>query len=196
MRAWATKKVGSFSKGMQQRVGLAQALLHDPDLLLLDEPTDGVDPVGRREIRQLLLQLRDEGRTILVNSHILAELEPLCTQVAILVKGTLAREGRMAELTAGNQQWTLTCSGLPPAWLEEIAGLKCHNHADGVELTMAGDAAETMQQVLDRVRSEGRTVTSLRQSGETLEDLFMRSLDESAHADAAVPGAVTGKRQA
>lgn len=196
MSGWARKKVGSFSKGMQQRVGLAQALLHDPELLLLDEPTDGVDPVGRREIRQLLLQLRDEGRTILVNSHILAELEPLCTQVAILVKGRLAREGRMAELTAGSRQWSIVCSGAAPVWLPEFEGLHCESHTEGVQLTMAGDACDVMQLVLDRVRSEGRIVNSLQETGESLEELFMRSLDESVEADAAVPGAVTGKRRA
>ena len=89
----ARRKIRGFSKGMKQRLGLAQALLHEPRVLLLDEPTDGVDPVGRAEIRDVLLQLKNEKRTVFLNSHLLSEVERLCDRVAILERGQVVREG-------------------------------------------------------------------------------------------------------
>jgi ABC-2 type transport system ATP-binding protein len=90
-----------FSKGMLQRVGLAQALVGDPELLIFDEPMSGLDPVGRRDVRQLILRLRDEGRTILFSSHILSDAEQLCSRVAILAKGKLVASGAVDELAQG-----------------------------------------------------------------------------------------------
>jgi ABC-2 type transport system ATP-binding protein len=90
---------------MMQRLGLAQALLGSPDLLLLDEPTDGVDPLGRRHIRDLLLSLRHEGMTIFLNSHLLSEVELVCTRVAILHKGCLVKSGSIKELTGQTNQY-------------------------------------------------------------------------------------------
>src|SRR6185295_5982927 len=103
MTGWADKKVGSYSKGMMQRVGVAQALVNDPQLVILDEPTDGVDPVGRREIRDVLLKLKSEGRTVFVNSHLLSELEMICDRVAILVAGRVVQQGTIDELTRDRQ---------------------------------------------------------------------------------------------
>jgi len=92
--------VRRFSKGMYQRLGLAQALLHDPDLLILDEPTDGLDPVGRSEVRRLLMELKQRGKTIFLNSHILQEVELVCDRVAIMSKGQVRGVGSIAELTS------------------------------------------------------------------------------------------------
>ena len=92
-------KIRTYSKGMKQRVGIAQALLHEPDVIFLDEPTDGVDPVGRREIRDLMQALKAEGKTIFLNSHLLSEVEQICDRVAILDRGHLVREGDIATLT-------------------------------------------------------------------------------------------------
>src|SRR6185312_14721186 len=94
-------RLGKFSKGMLQRVGLAQALIHSPRLLVLDEPSDGVDPVGRKQIREVLLQLEQQGVTIFLNSHLLAEVELFCREVAIIQKGKLALSGTVLELTSG-----------------------------------------------------------------------------------------------
>lgn len=99
MRDWADAKVKGYSKGMRQRVGIAQALVNDPDLVVLDEPTDGVDPVGRRDIREIVARLREQGKTVFINSHLLSELEMVCDRVAILVKGTVASQGTIDELT-------------------------------------------------------------------------------------------------
>ena len=84
---------------MQQRLGLAQAMMNDPDILFLDEPTDGVDPIGRKEIREVLLHFKEEGKTIFLNSHLLSEVEMICDEVAILDKGRLIRRGTVEELT-------------------------------------------------------------------------------------------------
>lgn len=99
MKDWGDAKVRGYSKGMRQRVGIAQALINSPDLVVLDEPTDGVDPVGRRDIREVVSRLRDEGKTVFINSHLLSELEMVCDRVAILVKGTVASQGTIEELT-------------------------------------------------------------------------------------------------
>lgn len=96
---WGTVSVRKYSKGMQQRLGLAQAMLHEPDLLVLDEPTDGVDPVGRSEMRGVLQRLKAEGKTVFLNSHLLQEVELVCDRVAILQSGEVRAVGRVAELT-------------------------------------------------------------------------------------------------
>ena len=92
-------KIKTYSKGMKQRLGIAQSLLHDPELIILDEPTDGVDPMGRREIREMMGRLKEAGHTIFLNSHLLGEVELICDRVAILHQGQLVREGTIAELT-------------------------------------------------------------------------------------------------
>jgi ABC-2 type transport system ATP-binding protein len=107
MTQWADTKIATYSKGMLQRVGLAQALVHDPDLVMLDEPTDGVDPVGRRDILDILGRLRGQGRTVFVNSHALSELESICDRVAILVKGRVAKQGTLDELTVARQRYEI-----------------------------------------------------------------------------------------
>jgi len=89
-----------FSKGMMQRVGLAQAIVHEPELIVLDEPMSGLDPIGRRDVREMILALRNEGRTILFSSHILSDAEQLCSRVGILAHGRLAQLGPLAELTS------------------------------------------------------------------------------------------------
>jgi ABC-2 type transport system ATP-binding protein len=108
---WADVKVKKFSKGMTQRLGLAAALVHDPEVLLLDEPTDGVDPVGRREIRDLLREEAARGRAILLNSHLLSEIELTCDRVAVLRRGKVAAEGRIADLTAHGSGSTAAGAG-------------------------------------------------------------------------------------
>lgn len=115
MKDWADSKVKGYSKGMRQRVGIAQALVNDPELVLLDEPTDGVDPVGRRDIRAICQRMRDDGKTVFINSHLLSELEMVSDRVAILVKGVVASQGTIDELTRGKQYYELEVQGDSPA---------------------------------------------------------------------------------
>jgi len=107
MSRWSNTRIREYSKGMRQRVGIAQALVNDPDLVVLDEPTDGVDPVGRREIRNVLIEIRNRGKTVLLNSHLLSELEMVCDRVAIMVKGKVVRQGTINELTIDQQRYEI-----------------------------------------------------------------------------------------
>ena len=110
MSAAADRKIATYSKGMAQRIGLAQALVNDPDLVLLDEPTDGVDPGGRRDIREVMTRMREQGRTVFINSHLLSELEVVSDRVAILVGGRVARQGTLDELTVAKQRYEIELS--------------------------------------------------------------------------------------
>src|SRR5687767_14944865 len=103
----ADRRVNTYSKGMRQRVGLAQALASAPELIILDEPTDGVDPLARRDIRDVLIDARREGASVFVNSHLLGELELICDRVAILVNGVVARQGTIDELALGQERYEI-----------------------------------------------------------------------------------------
>jgi ABC-2 type transport system ATP-binding protein len=130
LSAAADRRVETYSRGMLQRVGLAQALVHDPRLLILDEPTAGVDPVGTAAIAELLLRLKREGKTILITSHLLAQMEEVCDRVAILDHGRLVIEGAVGELTGRRAQRSLLLDGLAPAELEELrAWMATRGHA-------------------------------------------------------------------
>lgn len=107
LRDWSTKKVKGFSKGMRQRLGIANSLMNDPDLIVLDEPTDGVDPVGRRDIRAVLQHLKSQGKTIFLNSHLLSELEMVCDEVAILVQGLVSAQGTIDQLTRSSRRYEI-----------------------------------------------------------------------------------------
>lgn len=139
MKDWGNKKVGGYSKGMRQRVGIAQALGTNPDLVVLDEPTDGVDPVGRREIREMLTRIKEEGRTVFLNSHLLSELEMVCDRVAILVQGKVKSQGTIEELTVKRQVYEI-----------EVAALG----ADGVEgLVAALEGKQAARMLAGRVEA-------------------------------------------
>ena len=116
----ADKVVAKYSKGMLQRIGFAQAMLHDPDLLLLDEPTSSLDPVGRKEFRDILLELKRRGKTVFISSHILSEVESVCDRVAILQNGELKRVGTLQELSAGRST-RLIVKSLPAPAMEALA---------------------------------------------------------------------------
>ena len=124
---WAKAKIGTYSKGMQQRIALAQALVNNPDLVVLDEPTDGLDPVGRRDVRETLIALRNQGKTIFLNSHLLSEVEFLCDRVAILLAGKVVRQGTLDELTAGSEHFEIQLHGEPNSQMREAmrAALGC-----------------------------------------------------------------------
>jgi ABC-2 type transport system ATP-binding protein len=117
------RRVGSYSKGMLQRIGLAQAMVHDPRLLILDEPTAGVDPAGSRQIRDLILELKARGKTILLTSHLLEQVQEVCDRVGILAKGRLVREGSLDILTGITGQTEYLIENASPELQEEIARL-------------------------------------------------------------------------
>ena len=179
-------KVKTFSKGMLQRLGLAQALLSDPDLLFLDEPTGGVDPVGRRAIRDIVLELREEGKTIFLNSHLLSEVEKVCTQIAILREGSLVRQGSVEELTAVERVYDLVATPVPDALLDDPdtalqpAPDGAPPNPDLAQYRVHADDRTTLNAVLDRLRGadvEVESITPLRQS---LEDYFIDVVDTAS----------------
>ena len=179
---WKNKKIGSFSKGMKQRVGIAQALVNDPEVIFLDEPTDGVDPAGRREILLLLKELREEGRTVFVNSHLLGELEEVCDRVAILSKGEIKLEGTLEELTGRRVEYRIACGPVPPEFKTSLENEPMR--WEGGELVIAADQAEEVMPVLDRLRAEGIVVEGLVRKATSLEELFMETVGNDG------PGAV------
>jgi len=169
-----------FSKGMLQRVGIAQALLNDPEVLFLDEPMSGLDPLGRRDVRALMLELRDQGRTIFFSSHILSDAEALCSQVAIVAKGRLAASGRLTELQEfAVQGWELVMSGVPAEALERVRGRarRVVTVAGGryvIDLPPDGHPEDMLRELT----SAGATLVSLTPVRETLEDVFVRRVAE------------------
>ena len=189
MSDWADKKVSSYSKGMMQRIGLAESLMNDPDLVVLDEPTDGVDPVGRREIRDVLLELRDRGKTIFLNSHLLSELEMMCDRVAILVQGSVAMQGTLDELTADSRRYEITIEGPSPEWIAQIPQLRAEPSANQTKLILRSSEPADAQPIIDRLRRHPRIVISVRPVRENLEDLFMRAVTDPATGKTLLPGA-------
>lgn len=182
MAAWQSTKIKKFSKGMLQRTGLAQALLGDPDLVFLDEPTDGVDPVGRRAIRDLLLWMRSEGKTVFLNSHLLSEVEQVCSRVAILSEGRLVRQGGIEELTAVERVYDLVATPLPADLLAAAEGALAEaGPAREAGLRryrlMARDRAH-LNRLLDRLRQAGAEVDALTPQRRTLEDYFIDVVEE------------------
>lgn len=173
------KKIRAFSKGMKQRLGLAQAMIHDPTLLFLDEPTDGVDPVGRAEIRRILETLRDEGTTIFLNSHLLSEVEQICNRVGILERGSLVREGPLEKLLEREKALTLrTESALEKEPLAGIATIAKSVRADGRETELILHRAEDLDRIVDRLRSQGIGIRALEPKRLSLEEIFLHAVQE------------------
>jgi ABC-2 type transport system ATP-binding protein len=170
-------KIRTYSKGMKQRLGIAQAMMHDPEVIFLDEPTDGVDPVGRREIRAIMQRLKDEGKTIFLNSHLLSEVELVCDRVGILQQGEFIRSGTIAELT---EQRGMFVIGLAPGQAfprEEVA-------KQGFQVTPQGELWEiglkdgqSIDPVVDLLRSRGLNLRHLTEKRQTLEDLFVETVE-------------------
>ena len=187
---WAHKKISTYSKGMQQRLGVAQALMNDPDLIVLDEPTDGVDPVGRRDIRDILLRLKDQRKTVFLNSHLLSELEMVCERVAILVQGRVAQQGTLDELTADSRRYEIVIHGPPPDWTGDVNGLRAESvNGDRTRLVLKGERPEPVQPVVARLLETQHTIISVQPVRETLEDLFMRAVQDPATGRTLAPGA-------
>jgi ABC-2 type transport system ATP-binding protein len=171
-----------FSKGMLQRVGIAQALINDPEVAFLDEPMSGLDPLGRRDIRELILRLRDRGCTVFFSSHVLSDAEALCSRVAILVGGRLAAEGQLSELLARNVRgWEIVVTGVPAGTLAALQGSNQLERVlalgdDRHTLTVPGTASP--EAVIQALLAAGAHLISVNPVRDTLEDLFVRKVAE------------------
>jgi ABC-2 type transport system ATP-binding protein len=170
-------KIRTYSKGMKQRMGIAQAIVHDPDVVFLDEPTDGVDPIGRREIRELMQKLKDRGVTIFLNSHLLSEVEQICDRVAILQQGQVIREGSIAELTRqrGLFQVGLARDQVLPR--EELIKVGFDAHLRGEYWEIGLHDGQSIDFVIDLARRHGLSIRHLVEKRQTLEELFMKTVD-------------------
>lgn len=159
-----------YSKGMVQRLGLAQAIQHEPELVILDEPMSGLDPSGRRDVRDLILELRASGKTVFFSSHILQDAETLCDGVAILAGGRVRAEGRLGDLLSGKALWyEVTVRGdIPPP-----EGTRTVSHAGGATLLRVDDAGR-LAATLAALHARGVEVEAVWPRRESLEDLFLR----------------------
>lgn len=151
------RRVGSYSKGMLQRIGLAQAMVHDPRLLILDEPTAGVDPAGSRQIRDLILQLKARGKTILLTSHLLEQVQEVCDRVGILAKGHMVREGSLDILTGVSGQTEYIIENASPDLQKEIARLAASR---GARLITARQPQMDLETVFLQATEEAATAKS------------------------------------
>jgi len=171
-----------FSKGMLQRVGIAQALLNDPDLVIFDEPMSGLDPLGRRDVRALILSLRDRGCTVFFSSHVLSDAEALCSRVAILARGRLIASGGLHEMLAFEASgWELVVSGIPAGRAPSVgAGIR--------RVVPIGDGRYALELPLDPpperlmvdLTAAGAKLVSLNPLRPTLEDLFVEQVTSPA----------------
>jgi len=167
-----------FSKGMLQRVGIAQALINDPDLVILDEPMSGLDPLGHRDVRQLILRLRDRGCTVFFSSHVLSDAEALCSRVAILAKGRLAASGKLTEMLAFDARgWELIVADLAPAQLASIGGRvrqAVEIAAGRYQLELPADTPP--ERLVAELTASGARLVSLNPVRATLEDFFVEQV--------------------
>ena len=175
LKDWAKVKTKKFSKGMLQRLGLAQALINSPKILFLDEPTDGVDPIGRKEIRDLLLRMKAEGTTIFLNSHLLSEVEMICDRVAILNKGKVVRTGTIAELTTQKLAYVIQLSSLITKEMRERLQqtILPIEYNDTSLIVSLHDKSE-LNVIIDILREGGIGIESMTQQKTSLEDYFIQ----------------------
>lgn len=175
----ADARLRTFSKGMLQRVGVAQALIHDPKVVFLDEPMSGLDPIGRKEIRDVILALRAAGKTVFMNTHILHDVEMICDRVAIIVKGVIRHQGLIEDFLPESEVSTaVVLAGLAPevaASIEEDFDCELRGLGERVELVLA---SKTLQKVLAVALESGAEVVSVTPHRNSLEDVFMSAVRE------------------
>jgi ABC-2 type transport system ATP-binding protein len=183
MDKWANTKIRKYSKGMMQRLGLAVAMINDPDLLLLDEPTDGVDPIGRKEIRDIILHLKQQGKTIFINSHLLSEVEMVCDEVAIMNKGKIVVQGPVAQLTNIGLSYRIQTSPLAAAIKTDLTAsfAKLESQNGHLEVTVQ-DHAE-LNRLIDYLRENKAEIHSVVPQKRTLEESFFAAIQGAASGD-------------
>jgi ABC-2 type transport system ATP-binding protein len=175
---WADVRVSKFSKGMNERLAFAQALVHDPDLIFLDEPTDGLDPLGRMEVRSVCRELAAAGKTIFINSHILAEIELICDRIALMKSGRIIEQGTISELTTGGGEYELIVAateGLHSWFREHSVG---HVAIDGHFRLHVPDRSSA-NSLIDALRHRGVEIESMRVKRRTLESVFLEKVGEN-----------------
>lgn len=168
-----------FSKGMLQRVGIAQALINDPELVVLDEPMSGLDPIGRKEVRDLILRLKESGKTVLFSSHILHDAEVLCDRVAMILKGRLVACGRVTDLLdqGTSHQVELVVDRLTPEGLDHLRPLADKVVMQGDRMLVVLKSQQQVSGALEIIRTAKASLVSLNPQKGSLEDLFIREVE-------------------
>jgi ABC-2 type transport system ATP-binding protein len=170
--------VANYSKGMQQRLGLAAALVGNPRVILLDEPTSALDPLGRRQVRELLLTQKEAGKTVFLNSHLLSEVEQVCDQVAIINHGAVVTTGGLAELRAGQAMVTIRLAGLTGELAAELRRCYPDLQLEGDRLTLLLSDREEIADLVARLVAEGCRVYEVIPGHKSLEDIFVQLMRE------------------
>ena len=173
MEKWRKTKIKKYSKGMLQRLGLAQAMLNSPELIFLDEPTDGVDPIGRKEIRDILSRLKQAGTTIFLNSHLLSEVELICDRVAILNKGVLIKSGRVDDITAISDNYVFTISEPDESITSRLIANYKVTLSSKNEFSFNTDSIEDLNKLVDFLRQNNILIHGITREKNTLEDMFI-----------------------
>jgi ABC-2 type transport system ATP-binding protein len=171
-----SRQIRTYSKGMMQRVGLAQALINDPELLFLDEPTTGLDPIGARAMKDAILSVRDRGKTVLLCSHLLADVQAICDRVAILSEGNLVKFGTVRELVGPSQEFEVFASGLGSDALKRAGERGYAFKTENGTVRFRTGGSEQLDGVLNFIRDSGGHTTDVQGRSETLEDVFVRSV--------------------
>jgi ABC-2 type transport system ATP-binding protein len=174
-------KISGYSKGMRQRLGIAQALMNRPRLLVLDEPTEGLDPLGRHDVRDLLRKTRDEGCTIFLNSHLLSEIELLCDRVAVLNEGKLIRVGTIDEFTRNSTGYVLRISHTALESMPELVGaFQIDSQPDVATISVPN--AESLNLLVDLLRNKHIHIESINPMRSTLEEVFIQIVSDRENA--------------
>lgn len=167
------QKVGSYSKGMQQRIGLACALLADPEILFLDEPSSALDPLGRREVRQIMLELRERGKTVFLNSHLLSEVEMICDRVEIINDGHIILGGPLEELLTKTSEVDMVVEGMTDALFHELSNLSQSIRLEGQHIELTLKNRSDIPRLADEVVKHSGQLYSLASRHTSLEDLYV-----------------------
>jgi ABC-2 type transport system ATP-binding protein len=183
MRDAADRKIREYSKGMTQRVGLAQAMIHEPELVFLDEPTDGVDPIGRAAVRQIVQSLKSAGTTVFINSHLLQEVELVCDRVVIMTKGRILREGSIDELTPRTGRYRIEVSPPRPDLDRLLEGIGAGFERGELGFEIQLSEAE-LDQCVDRLRAAGLSIRGILARRLNLEQAFIQLVQKDTRAAA------------
>lgn len=169
------RQLRKFSKGMLQRIGLAQALIHDPELIILDEPMSGLDPIGRKEVRDLILNLRDQGKTVFFSTHIVSDVEMICDRVGILAKGRMLKSGRIEDLVNEHvaQSVEVVCDGVVGDELAEVKSKAIRILQRGDRCLMILPGQDHLEAVLATLRHAGGRLVSVIPHKGSLEEIFL-----------------------
>ncbi|MCL4473447.1 MAG: ABC transporter ATP-binding protein [Actinobacteria bacterium] len=175
----ARSRIRTFSKGMLQRIGIGQAIINKPELLFLDEPTSALDPLGRRDVRDLILSLRDGGTTVFLNSHLLSEVEMTCSQIGILNKGKLIRVGDIQSLIQTTHCVDIRVEGLPEETLEKIRRMATNIETNNGDMTVTLEDEEQVPLLARMIMDSGAVLREFTPRSQQLEEVFVQSIEES-----------------